>query len=128
MENDIYRQFPGLPDRSAWPSALTQAFESGKYKFWKHKSEWAILMSLEPGDMVRVQSGGRVQARVAINLTTGETVHPTPGTPISQWEAEVFDEGEEYQRQQEELKNNPLDLSKLGPFKIRYGIPKDRRP
>ena len=71
MENDIYRQFPGLPDRSAWPSALTQAFESGKYKFWKHKSEWAILMSLEPGDMVRVQSGGRVQARVAINLTTG---------------------------------------------------------
>lgn len=87
-----------LPDPSGWPPKLVEVVARGHYLRWNHSDDWIILMSTLDGDTVPVQCGGTVQARLAVNRSTGEIVHPTPGARIGQWEAEIYGEVNKLQR------------------------------
>lgn len=78
------------------------------------------------GDLVQVQGNGTVQARIAINLTTGEVVHPVPGINIKRWQAEILGEVDLYERRREEQQNRPLDLSEWDFGGSLRGIPKEK--
>ncbi len=109
-----------LPDRSAWPPELAEVVARGHYLRWNHSDDWIILMSTLSGDKVPVQSGGAVQARLAVNRVTGEVIHPTPGAMIEQWQAEIY--GEVYKSQQRRSTSGWDQAS--GPVR---GIPRDKK-
>lgn len=98
MTEDRRDWIPYLPDPSAWPEELADVVARGYYMRWNHSDDWIILMSTLDGDMVRVQCGGTIQARLAVNRSTGEVVNPTPGVSIGKWEAEIY--GKAYKSEQ----------------------------
>ncbi len=115
-----------LPDPAEWPPALTEIAQHGEFVRWRQNADWLILLSAKEGDLVPVQDGGAVQARLAINRTTGEIVYPTPGARIREWEAEVMGEGEQYREARERLRNTPVRLEDWGQIRhLKMGKPKE---
>lgn len=118
MNDDRRDWIAYLPDSSVWPPELTEVAARGHYLRWNHSDDWIILMSTLDGDTTPVQCGGTVQARLAVNRLTGEVVHPTPGTRISHWEAEIYGEVCKFQR-----RRGPSGWTQLdGPIR---GTPRD---
>ena len=120
--------FSCLPDNASWPQELTDAVGAGKYIYWKHSPNWLVLLSTEPDDLVKVQGGGKVQARLAVNRRTGEVRHPTPGIPIGQWEAEVLGQLDEYHQRRQGMRDSIVDLADWKKFEVRPGIPRRQCP
>ena len=85
-----------LPDPKGWPQGLTQVVRRGEYVYLHHNEKWLVVLSTKEGDLVHVQKGGKVQARLAVNRTTGEIVHPTPGVRIEEWQADLLGYGQQY--------------------------------
>ena len=107
-----------LPAVSRWSQELVNLVQRGEFVHWKHNTEWLILLSAKEGDLVPVQDGGAVQARLAVNRITGEIAYPSSGTPIREWEAEVMGEEEQYREARERLRNTPVRPEDWG--QIRY--------
>ena len=126
MDQKLWLRYPDLPDAAVWPASLTEALESGSYFFLAHKGEWVVLLSLVEGDVIQVQGNGTVQARLAINLTTGEVVHPVPGINLKRWQAEILGEVDLYERRREQQQNLPLDMSEWDFGGSERGIPKEK--
>ena len=100
-----------LPDRALWTPALVEVVERGHYIRWNHNDDWLVLLSVKDSDVMPVQDGGRVQARLAVNRNTWEVVHPTPGIRISQWEAEIYGKSDEYRDNAARRRLTPTCLS-----------------
>ena len=115
MGDELFDRFPDLPDRKMWPAFLVDAVDSGKYRVLEHEGDQVVLLSMIPGDLIQVRRNGTVQARLAINLKTGAVIHPLPGVNINRWQAEVCGKVNLYEQHQKELRDRPLDLSKMEP-------------
>ena len=118
-----------LPDHIEWPQELTGVVRRGEYIYLHHNETWLLMLSTREGDLVQVQKGGRVQARLAVNRITGEVVHPTPGSPIGEWQADLMGYGEQYRQAKERLRNAPIrpeERQRIGNPK--RGIPKEVQP
>ena len=126
MDDELFDKFPDLPDRATWPASLVDALQSGDYSVLAYGNGQVILLSIIAGDLIRVQGRGTVQARIAINLKTGAVTRPTPGNPISRWDAEVLGELERYEQRLQQRRDRPLDLSEWEFGRVRYGIPKEK--
>ena len=98
MDDQLFDKCPDLPDRTTWPAALVDAVDSGDYLVMGCGNGQVVLMSVMAGDLIRVGRNGTVQARIAINLETGEVTHPPPGVRISRWEADVLGKLERYEQ------------------------------
>lgn len=103
-DTERYAKLCSIVDPSAWPSALKDAIQSGDYIFWKYAADWIILLSVRKGDLTLVRGGGRVQARMAINLVTGEARRSPAGVDVGEWEAELGGRLEELRQKESELK------------------------
>lgn len=114
-----------LPDPANWLEELARVVRRGDYIYMGHNDDWLILLSAKEGDLVGVQGGGAVQARLAVNRTTGEVIHPTPGVPIGEWQAGVMGEMERYLEDRERLRNSPLRRGDLNRMRFRRGRPKE---
>ena len=115
-----------LPDPTVWSQELTAlVVRREQYMYRGHNDICLLLMSVKEGDLISVQSGGVVQARLAVNRITGEVVHPPLGLRIDQWEAEVMGEGERYWERMEQLRTAPIhseEWEQLGSWR---GRPKE---
>ena len=87
MDDQLSEWLGYLPEPRLWPEELARILGGGSYVHLRHTGDWLILLSAEEGDTAEVQGGGRVQARLAVNRTTGELRRPDPGTSIDEWEA-----------------------------------------
>ena len=122
QDTELYRRLCAFADPSTWPAALTEAVDSQRYMFRMHGGDWVVLMSVVKGELAMVQGRHTVQARIAINLITGELAHPTPSLPIGQWEAEITGRGEEYLLAEERHLNRPFSLEGWDCLGTEYGI------
>lgn len=100
-END-WRAY--LPESEKWPKELVEILERGAYILMRRTDEWLILLSTAKGNTIIGHTGGRVQARLAVNRTTGEVVHPVVGDHMDEWEASVLGEVDKYKDDVERLR------------------------
>ena len=89
-----------LPDRETWTPALVEVVMRGQYIRWSHDGDWIVLMSTRDDDLIRVQGGSLVQARLSVNRHTGDVLYPQAGVNIGFWEAEIYGQGGEYLERQ----------------------------
>ena len=113
-----------LPDPTGWPQELTQVVRRGEYIYLYHNEKWLVVLSTKEGDLVHVQKGGKVQARLAVNRKTGEMVHPTPGVRIEEWQADLLGYGQQYREAMERLRDSPIRPEELQRMRTKRGIPK----
>ena len=98
-----------LPERELWPPELVLIVDRGGYMVWRHNDDHIVLLSTVEGDDVLVRRGrSRVQARVAVNRTTGKVAYPGLEDDIGEWEAAVMGELQRYLADTEHLRNNSL--------------------
>jgi hypothetical protein len=102
--SERFQRLTRIADPAIWPDSLSAAIRSGAYVFWRHHDQWVILMSMTKGDRISTMGGGHVQARLAVNLVTGEVQRSPSGMRIGEWEAGVLGETEEFRQRDARLK------------------------
>ena len=115
-----------LPEREGWSDDLARVVSRGDYILWRYNNDHVILLSAAEGDTIAVLHGkGRVQARLAINRSTGEVVRPGPEIEIGEWEALVMGELDRYLADLERLRNNPWSALRISHARFSEGKPKE---
>ena len=119
--NDQWREF--LTDTTVWSEELAVVL-SGNYIPLRVTENWLVLLSATEGDTI-INCGSRVQARLAVNRTTGEIERPPQEIDIDEWEATILGELRRYLADMERLRTSHTALDTRRAGIIQRGILKE---